>query len=396
MERSREKFGAKTTSSDQQDTPAGQQDTPAGQQNTAAGEELPPGPRISHHGSGRDLFTLMMVNLSLKIVTFGVYHFWGKTRVRRYVWSRTFLAGEPLEYTGKGRELFFGYLLALAILLSAAGATALVLFLTESIVLMVLAAALIYPVFLFLSGFALFSSRRYLLSRTRWRSIRFGMTGSRARHGFKLLGLSMVVALTMGLAIPMMRNRLAKHLIENTWLGDRQFTYHGENLDLYRKIFLPFLTAIGMLIGFMVVFSVASAIFSEVVSVDWDSPFREGVETVLGVVVLISLGLWWVAMGLIYMGVEYRFIAENTLLGGLRFKLGYTHWGFLRFNFINLLLMTLTFSLAFPWVVGRIMRFTARHLSTEGEFDLESIAQHPHGAPGTGEGLAEAFDLGSI
>ena len=395
MERSREKFGPDTAGDGAESTAAGQQDTAAGQQDTAA-EEAPAGPRLSHHGSGIELFAIMMVNLSLKIVTAGIYHFWAKTRVRRYVWSRTFLAGEPLEYTGKGRELFLGYLMALAILLPAAGGTALVIFLTESGVLLALAAALVYPLFLFLSGFALFSSRRYLLSRTRWRSIRFGMTGSRVRHGFMLLGHSLLVVMTMGLYIPAMRNRLAKHLMENTWVGDRRFGYEGRSLGLYKKIFLPFLAAIGLLIGFMVLFNVASVIFHETVAEDWDSSFRQGVQAARGVVSLVLLAGWWIAMGLIYMGVEYRFIAENTVLGGLRFKLGYTLWGFVRFNFINLLLMTLTFSLAFPWVVARIARFTARHLSMEGDLDLESIARHPHGAPGTGEGLAEAFDLGSI
>ncbi len=389
------RFGAPATAAGRQDTAAGRPDTAAGRPDTAAAVGLP-GPRMSHRGSGRELFSIMMVNLSLKIVTVGIYHFWAKTRVRRYIWSRTFLAGEPLEYTGKGRELFLGYLVALAILLSAIGGTVLVLFLTESIVLMVLAAVLAYPLFLFLSGFALFSSRRYLLSRTRWRSIRFGMTGSRARHGLLLLGLTLLVGLSLGLAVPMMRNRLANHLIENTWLGDKKFGYEGQNLDIYKKIFLPLLAGFGMLIGFMVLFGVASEIFSEAVAGDWDPNFRESIAKIEGVVFLVFLVLWWIAMGLIYMAVEYRFIAENTVLGGLRFKLGYTIWGFLRFNFTNLLLMTLTFSLAFPWVVGRIVRFTARHLSLEGDLDLESIGQHPHGVPGTGEGLAEAFDLGSI
>ena len=406
MERSRERFAPAKADTGPESPAAGPQNTAAGQQNTAAGAISGldgsggggPAPRVrmSHQGSGGELFSIMMVNLSLKIVTGGLYHFWAKTRVRRYIWSRTFLAGEPLEYTGKGRELFLGYLLALAVLLSAAGATVLVLYLTESIVLMVLAAALIYPLFLFLSGFALFSSRRYLLSRTRWRSIRFGMTGSRRRHGLLMLGLTLVVGLTLGLAIPMMRNKLAQHLVENTWLGDRKFGYQGQNLDLYKKILLPYLAAFGILIGFMGAFGLAAAIFGEAVAGNWDAATRQGVGKVGGVVALVFLGLWWVSMGLIYMAVEYRFIAESTSLGGVRFKLGYTIWGFLRFNIVNLLLMTLTFSLAFPWVVGRIVRFTAHHLSMEGDLDLESIGQHPHGPPGTGEGLAEAFDLGSI
>ena len=278
----------------------------------------------------------------------------------------------------------------------AAGATGLAPYLPESLGRVVLAAALVIPRSLSVSGFGRFSSRRYLLSRTRWRSIRFGMTGSRRRHGLLMLGLTLVVGLTLGLAIPMMRNKLAQHLVENTWLGDRKFGYQGQNLDLYKKILLPYLAAFGILIGFMGAFGLAAAIFDEAAAGNWDAATRQGVGKVGGVVALVFLGLWWVSMGLIYMAVEYRFIAESTSLGGVRFKLGYTIWGFLRFNIVNLLLMTLTFSLAFPWVVGRIVRFTAHHLSMEGDLDLESIGQHPHGPPGTGEGLAEAVDVGGL
>ena len=61
------------------------------------------------------LIGLSIVNFLLRIVTLGIYHFWGKTEVRRRIWSAVRLNGEPLEYTGTGKELFLGFLVVLAV-----------------------------------------------------------------------------------------------------------------------------------------------------------------------------------------------------------------------------------------------------------------------------------------
>ena len=51
------------------------------------------------------------------MLTLGIYRFWLTTDMRRFLWSSTELAGEPLEYTGTARELLLGFLIAVAILL---------------------------------------------------------------------------------------------------------------------------------------------------------------------------------------------------------------------------------------------------------------------------------------
>ncbi|RFA27198.1 hypothetical protein CAI21_15230 [Alkalilimnicola ehrlichii] len=68
-----------------------------------------PGGRVAHHGSGAELFVIYLVNLLLKVITLGIYHFWAVTRVRRYLWAQTSFDGERFEYTGTGRQLFLGF-----------------------------------------------------------------------------------------------------------------------------------------------------------------------------------------------------------------------------------------------------------------------------------------------
>src|ERR1700722_1664932 len=69
------------------------------------------------YASKPGLIGLLSKNYFLTLVTIGVYRFWAATKLRRYLWSNIEVAGDGLEYTGTGRELFLGFLVAMAVLL---------------------------------------------------------------------------------------------------------------------------------------------------------------------------------------------------------------------------------------------------------------------------------------
>lgn len=60
--------------------------------------------------SGR-VWALAAGNALLSVVTLGIYSFWGRARVRRYLWGTTSFRGEPFDYAGTGGELFRGALM---------------------------------------------------------------------------------------------------------------------------------------------------------------------------------------------------------------------------------------------------------------------------------------------
>lgn len=74
------------------------------------------GAMFRFEGSWTELAPTVFTNLLLSIVTLGLYRFWATTRVRSYLWSRTYLMDEPLEWTGTGKELFVGFLMVLLLI----------------------------------------------------------------------------------------------------------------------------------------------------------------------------------------------------------------------------------------------------------------------------------------
>ena len=71
---------------------------------------------IRFTGNWREYLPIAATNALLIICTLGIYRFWASARQRRYLWSRTHVIDDTLEWTGTGREMFFGFLIVIAVL----------------------------------------------------------------------------------------------------------------------------------------------------------------------------------------------------------------------------------------------------------------------------------------
>ena len=71
---------------------------------------------VAFSGKRSEFFSLVRRGAALEFVTLGFYRFWLLTDMRRHLWSNTVVDGDAAEYTGRGRELLIGFLVALAIL----------------------------------------------------------------------------------------------------------------------------------------------------------------------------------------------------------------------------------------------------------------------------------------
>src|SRR5262249_47732973 len=109
------------------------------------------------------LIGLSIKNFLLRIITLGIYHFWGKTEVRRRIWAAVRLNGEPLQYTGNGMELLIGFLVVLAIIALPTFVASVVLAIKFGPNSPLLSAfqVLLYIVFFFLIGVGIHRATRY-------------------------------------------------------------------------------------------------------------------------------------------------------------------------------------------------------------------------------------------
>ncbi len=164
-------------------------------------------PAARFEGKLGDLGWLLLCNWLYSVLTLGIYRFWGRTHARRFVWRHTVLLGDTLEYLGTGRELFVGFLIAVAVLLPVFAVYTLLQFVLEDAPRSAfwLLEALYFLVLLFLIQIAIHRMRRYRLTRTAWRGVRFGLGGSSLRYACISFAYGLLTVATFGLAYPWMR-----------------------------------------------------------------------------------------------------------------------------------------------------------------------------------------------
>jgi len=191
------------------------------------------------------LFRLALKTSLLTILTFGVYRFWMKTRLRRYYWSSVRPGGHPLEYVGEPMEKLLGFLIAVVALAFYIGIVNLILMYLSFALLHgnVTAYALSFVGVIPIWFYAMYRARRYVLARTRWRGLRFGVdTGAWGYAGRALLHWGITI-LSLGLLWPRMTFWLEKYKIDRTWLGNQRLHQGGR----WQMLYHPFLPA--MLFG---------------------------------------------------------------------------------------------------------------------------------------------------
>ena len=129
---------------------------------------------ITYDSRTGQVYKIWLLNLFMNIITLGIYNFWGKTRLRKYVAGSFSLRGDRFEYTGAGKELFFGFLKAIPVLFGIYTPFMIATFIAPDAAW---PAVFLIP-FFYIIPVALYSALRYRLSRLQWRGIRYRLEGS--------------------------------------------------------------------------------------------------------------------------------------------------------------------------------------------------------------------------
>ena len=399
------------------------------------------------------LWKIMFTNLFMGVFTLTIWHFWGKTNVRKHIWSCIHINGEPLEYTGKGGELFRGFMLVFVIFILP------VLLITGWLVLsrgpsdpaISHLNLVFFAAGYLLSGFALYKARNYQLSRTNWRGIRGNMAGSAGLYSLTYFGNILAKWFSLGWATPVMNVVMSEQMIGDMRFGDAAFKFKGRAAPLYPTYALCWFLTLFLIFGggFFLAYELVQWIgpnveeaFKHVFkTAETVKPSPEDL-TVVGYVMLgimSSLFLYILAipaLWAIYSAKELRTLANYTRFDGAQFKLNAT-WAnviwlaignfmivliaiLIGMGFISALLFGLAnsglekstvavilaafsvlivyqgvWALSRPLITQRNIAFIIKRLKLDGAIDLARIRQSVAAQPKRGEGLADAFDLGA-
>jgi uncharacterized membrane protein YjgN (DUF898 family) len=256
-------------------------------------------------GDRGDFFRLVRNGTGLELITFGFYRFWLATDIRRHLWSHTSLDGDAPEYTGRGRELLIGFLFALAILLPIYIAYFLVGIEAERY-----KAFASLPLFLFFylfGQFAIYRARRYRLTRTVWRGVRFWMDGSGWAYAMRAAGWTLLTGLTLGAVLPWREAALERYKMRHCHYGDLQGSFDGRGSELFQRGWKLWLAALSPVIVGLALFVMNAG-----------HRLSTAQSRVFGLVILI----WLIAMPFIYgyfKAIEWRWWISGIRFGDVSF-----------------------------------------------------------------------------
>jgi uncharacterized membrane protein YjgN (DUF898 family) len=347
----------------------------------------------------RRFFGLSLKNGLLNLITLTLYRFWGKTEVRQRVWRGIRLNDEAFEYTGRGVELFIGFLLALLVI----GLPFLIVIFGIQFTqhwAFGLALLPLYVGLFWLWGFGVFSAFRYMASRTTWRGVRFRLKGSASAYAWNYLLAIFLGGLTAGWFWPHAERQLASRVWEELRFGDRRLRFRmerSERFGIYGSFALGWF---GTLVGYIALSAalVAAAMAagpSLQPSADGQPPVPSVLFTLMVYAVILAVSPIFLLIWAPYQAALLRSIAAGVTLDKSTFTLNVKAIPLWWLTVTNLFALLVSLGFLMPWVQARTARFLIQRLESTGTARLDLARQAERG-PGSGEGLADAFGFSSI
>ena len=316
---------------------------------SSAGDEIIDGTcPLIFEGNSVELFGILLNNFFLNLLTLGIYYPWAKAKQLRYYYGVTRIHESNFQFNGTGGELFIGLFKALGVLLildfAYEGMLAVAI---EEWSLLLL--GLVYLLaFLLLVLIASVGARRYRMSRTSWRGIRFRFYGTFKTTGILIAKGWLLTLLSLGLYYPYYLNRFQSYWISKTFFGNIAFSYNGQVREISRI---------------------------------W-------IKGILLSIITLGIYLFWLRADL------QRYFWSHTSYGESRI-ISNLHGGkWFKESLIFLFIVIITFGVGRAWALVRYKRFYLGTFHIEGKINLAEIKQaEVKMTSAVGEGMADFFDV---
>ena len=306
---------------------------------------------LSFIGRGIDLFRIQIVNAILSIITLGLYYPWAKVTNLQYLYSQTILEEHPFAFTGTGKEMFKGFVIAV-----------LYLVLGYCIFIYIYTCKNKHFGILFSQVFILFTipiaihfSYKFRMSKTLWRGIRFGYTGSWLKLLLLYIKGILLTIITLGFYSAWFTIEIRKYVIGNIKIGNAEFRYNGNGAELL------WLNVKGFILT------------------------------------LITFGIYWIW----WQKNLFDYYINNLELynkgKGIMFRSNTTGGAFIGLMLGNFFIVVLTFGLGYSWAVVRTLNFVGNYITPIGNYSFDDLQQtNPENNNATGLNLADFLNLGFV
>lgn len=329
-------------------------------------------------GSAREYFRIWIVNLTLSILSLGIFSAWAKVRTQRYFYGCTRLAGVPFEYLAKPLPILKGRIVAVILFSSyvIAGQYSIGTQLGAALLIAVLAPWLI------VRGAAF--RARY----SSWRGLNFRFVPDYGEAYIRFLVLGIPLILTLGVLYPWIKGKQKEFMVENHRYGGNWFRF----LLRPGQFYPPYLIAWGAMMGWMFLFSFISfgLVMANIAS--GNSEDKTPAWLMMTILVLMYSGYFVVLAflaaalsNLIYNHVEIDGRRFHSTLKGHRLLWIYTG---------NTVAILLSAGLLIPWAMVRLARYRAECLSVLSADDFNGMrAESSSAVDATAAEVDGLFDI---
>ena len=178
-------------------------------------------------GKGSEYFGIWIVNLLLSIVTLGIYSAWAKVRRKKYFYNNTLVDGVGFDYHANPINILKGRIIAFVLF---------VLFQVMSAYSPIASLALALLLFIALP-WIIVRGMVFNARNSSHRGLRFNFVGTYGQAAKVFIGYTLLIFVTLGLAIPFVAQRTQKFVISNHKFGTSNFKMEALVKDFY-KIYL--------------------------------------------------------------------------------------------------------------------------------------------------------------
>jgi uncharacterized membrane protein YjgN (DUF898 family) len=332
------------------------------------------------HGNAGEYFRIWAVNMSLTILTLGIYSAWAKVRKNRYVYGNLELAGNHFAYLAKPLIILRGRLVALVLLGVFIGGQFIFPFLSYLLLVFI---SLITP-------WLLVRSRMFNMRYTAYRNIRFGFSPAYGQSYKVIFGYFLLTIVTLGLAAPYAHFKRNQLIVDNTRFGNLQM-----KLD---KVATRFYVAYGLAVVFGAVLLVPLRnMFSGAGFGAADN--GEPVLPILGLIPFVVMGLAYYTVGQFTNAYILKVTTNSTHIGeagdaGHRLGCDWSLAGMLGILVTNMIAIVCSLGMLIPWAHMRVLRYQLDHTWVDVGGGLDAVvAGQEQVVSSIGEEIGDVFDV---